>query len=271
MSTNSSLVFLGTGGSMGIPVIGCECQVCRSDSPFNKRLRPSALLKTGEKVLLLDAGPDLRVQALRLSLRRLDGVILTHAHNDHIAGLDELRCFYMYDKQPMPLLVSMDTLEDIALRFPYLFKGDPRTQGLVTQFAIQKLEEDRGSTQFAGIDLQYVSYEQCGMKVNGFRVGDLAYISDIRKYPESIFEDLSGVKNLVVTALRHEATPMHFSIDEAVEFVERVGAQRAWLSHIAHELDHEKTNGYLPPHIRLAYDGLEVPFLSWAETKEQIT
>ena len=268
MTAQGSLVFLGTGGSMGIPVIGCQCSVCCSDSPFNKRLRPSALLKIRNKALLIDAGPDLRVQALRLGMRHLDGLILTHAHNDHIAGLDELRCFYMYEKRPLPLLVSPETLDDIAQRFPYLFRGDPRTKGLVTQFSVQELEEDRGFTHFAGVRLQYVSYEQCGMKVNGFRIGDLAYISDIRKFPESIFEDLSGVKQLVVTALRHEATPMHFSIDEAVAFADRVGAEQTWLSHIAHELDHEATNNDLPPHICLAYDGMEIPFSSWTENKE---
>lgn len=258
MSDASSLLFLGTGGSMGIPVIGCDCPVCTSNRSKNKRERPSALLHIGGKYILLDAGPDLRSQALRFGLKRLDGVILTHAHNDHIAGLDELRCFYMYEKRRMPLLLSSETLEDISQRFPYLFRGDPRTKGLVTKFAIQRLEQERGITQFLGLDVHYMSYQQVGMKVNGFRIGDFAYISDIREYPETIFDDLAGVKELVLTALRFEPTPMHFSIDEAVAFVERVKPDRAWLSHIAHELDHDQTNAYLPPYIRLAYDGLKL-------------
>ncbi len=254
------LQFLGTGGSMGIPVIGCSCAVCHSEMPHNKRLRPSALVTLGDQRLLIEAGPDLREQALRYGLRTIDGVILTHAHNDHVAGLDELRLFYLYKGAPIPLLLSNDTYDDVAKRFGYIFGQDKRVEGLVACFDIHQLPAERGKVDFVGMTIGYTSYEQAGMRVDGFRFGDMAYISDIRRYPETIFEDLAGVTTLVLTALRYTPSHLHFTVDEAVAFAEKVGARHTWLTHIAHDLDHEKTNAYLPPHVRLAYDGLEITF-----------
>ncbi len=258
--TAAKLLFLGTGASMGIPVIGCECAVCSSESSFNKRYRPSALLTIGDRRILLDAGPDLRMQALRYGINSCDGVILTHAHNDHIAGLDELRVFFMRRKEPIPLLLSVDTYRDVALRFGYMFDQDLRVAGLVPRFDIRVLEGDHGVLDFDDLPIRYFTYEQVGMKVNGFRIGNLAYVSDIAKYEDSIFEHLVGVKTLVLTALRFTPSLMHLTVDQAIAFAERVGATQTWLTHIAHELDYEKTNAYLPSHIRLAYDGLEIPF-----------
>lgn len=254
------LLFLGTGGSMGIPVVGCECAVCHSDNPLNNRLRPSALLKIGGKNFLIDAGPDLRGQALKYPFKTCDGLLLTHAHNDHIAGLDELRVFYMYQKQSIPLLLSADTHRDVAQRFGYIFEQDLRVAGLIPRFKVCLLPEENGKVNFEGLDITYVTYEQAGMRVNGYRIGDLAYISDIRHYSDAIFEHLSGVRTLILTALRFTPSTMHLTVDEAIAFAERVGAKNTWLTHIAHDLDHEKTNAYLPSHIRLAYDGLEIPF-----------
>ncbi len=261
MTLTGKLLFLGTGGSMGIPVIGCECAVCRSNSDFDKRLRPSALVTIGEKRFLIDTGPDLRQQALRYHLKVCDGILLTHAHNDHVAGMDELRLFYLYGGQkPLPLLLSPETYKDVSARFGYMFGLDPRVQGLMPAFDAHLLKEERGTTEFVGIKIGYCSYFQVGMKVNGFRFGDMAYISDIRNYPETIFEDLQGVRTLILTALRFTPSNIHLSVDEAVAFAERVGAEHTWLTHIAHDLDHKKTNAYLPSHIRLAYDGLEIVF-----------
>lgn len=260
MKSKNHLQFLGSGGSMGIPVIGCECPVCRSGTPENMRLRPSVLVTMGSRRFLVDAGPDLRNQALRYRFSTVDGVILTHAHNDHVAGIDELRLFCLYRKAPLPLLLSSDTYRDVAQRFPYIFGGDKRVVGLVATFDVHLLEAQRGKVDFEGIPISYVTYEQAGMAVNGFRIGDMAYISDIRTYPETIFEDLAGVKVLVVTALRFTQSHLHFTVDEAIDFAEKIGAEQTWLTHISHDLDHEKTNAYLPPHVRMAYDGLEIPF-----------
>lgn len=258
MANNAKLKFLGTGGSMGIPVIGCTCAVCSSDDPHNKRFRPSVLLHLQNKTILLDCTPDYRTQALAHHISQLDGVILTHAHHDHTGGIDDLRMHSMWSGEPVPVLLSQETAEDIQLRYAYMFKSQQNS--LTTKMALQVLEGERGEVEFQKIPMKFFTYVQAGMSVNGFRFGDLAYVSDIYDYPESIFEDLSGVKQLVVSALRFNPSPLHFTVDQAVDFVERVGCERAWFTHIAHELDHEKTNAYLPEHIRLAYDGLEVSF-----------
>lgn len=247
-------LFLGTGASSGVPVIGCECAVCQSDSPFNKRFRPSALLRVGEKHLLIDAGQDFRTQALKYHIKSLDGLLITHAHHDHISGIDDLRALYYKTQKPLPVLLSESTARELTIRYDYLFGGkEPR-------FVMQILSGEEGTVVFQDIPVTFVTFAQGGMKVNGFRIGNLAYLSDIRDFPPTIFSQLKGVEILIVSALRYTTTDLHFSVDDAVDFIKAVGAATGWLTHISHELDHEKTNAYLPPHIKLAYDGLEFQF-----------
>jgi phosphoribosyl 1,2-cyclic phosphate phosphodiesterase len=244
---------------MGIPVIGCSCDVCTSTSPFNKRMRPSALLTFGTQNILIDSGPDFRNQALAHRLKTLDGVIYTHAHNDHTAGIDELRAFYMLSHQHLPCLMSNETYQDLRRRFGYIFDAKKEGQ-LVPRLQLQLLEGARGTTEFLGHQIRYFTFEQAGMGVNGFRFGNLAYVSDIRHYPESIFEDLQGVTHLILSSLRFTPSPMHLSIDESIEFSQKTGAAHTWLTHISHEVDHQKGDNYLPPNVRLAYDGLKFSF-----------
>lgn len=246
---------------MGIPVIGCGCPVCRSGSPCNQRSRPSGVITIGKKQFLIDCGPDFRMQALKYNISHLDGLILTHAHHDHTAGIDELRVLYLRSKKHLPCLLSHDTAEEIRNRYYYIF-DKPAQDQLLPRIRLQILEDARGEVNFEGVPIRYVTYEQAGMKVNGFRFGNFAYISDIRHYPETLFEDLAGVETLVLSALRFEKTPFHLGIDEAIAFAQRLGAHHTWLTHIAHELDHEATNAYLPANIRMAYDGLE---LTWKD------
>jgi phosphoribosyl 1,2-cyclic phosphate phosphodiesterase len=218
------------------------------------------MITHGTKKLLIDAGPDLRQQLLNCDARGLDGLLLTHAHNDHIAGIDDLRMIYMYDQRAIPLLSSRDTFENIAMRYAYIFGADLLAAGLVPRFDTQLLTNDWGNVEFLGLQIGVVTYEQAGMKVTGFRFGDIAYLSDLSVFSDEIFDYLDGVKTVVVSALRYTKSAFHLSVDEAIEFVERSKATNAWLTHIGHELDHEKTNAYLPEHIRVAYDGLEIPF-----------
>ena len=199
------------------------------------------------------------MQALKNGIRHVEGVILTHAHHDHTGGIDDLRMHYMWTKEPIPCLMSEVTSQDIQSRYPYLFQKE-EAKTLVAKFAVELLPADRGEITFRGIPMQYFTYEQTGMAVNGFRVGDFAYVSDIRKFPETVYEDLAGVRVLVLSALRMTPSHIHFSVDEAVEFGKKVGAEKVWLTHIAHDLDHIKTNTYLPENVRLAYDGLELSF-----------
>lgn len=254
------LRFLGSGGSMGIPVVGCSCDVCLSDSPFNKRLRPAVLVTYNQKKIWIDTGPDFRQQALHHRVNKLDGVILTHAHHDHTAGIDELRVFEIRDRKPIPILLNQSTANDLRVRYAYLFEENPQFYKLLTRLELHILDASSGEIYFLGEKIRYMTYEQAGMEVNGFCFGSLAYLSDIRNYKEDIFSHLQEIKTLVISAAKFIPSSFHFSVDEAVEFAKKTSAERVWLTHICHELDYEKTNAYLPANIRLAYDGLEITF-----------
>lgn len=256
----STLLFLGTGASAGTPMIGCKCPVCTSNEPRNQRLRPSTLITCGKQKILIDSGPDFRTQALKFGIDSLSGVILTHTHFDHIAGLDELRAFYLHTEKKLPVLVSQATLEELQFRFSYLFKEKKWGISLSAQLDFEVLPEKRGEISFLGLPISYCTYTQGGMEVNGFRFGTLAYILDIRHFDETIFEDLKGVETLVLSAIHEKPSPMHFTVLEAAEFARKVGAKKTWLSHISHHLDHEKGNRLLPEGMALAYDGLEIEF-----------
>lgn len=254
------LLFLGTGGSLGVPVIGCNCPVCTSDLPFNKRLRSSALIRFGNKSYLIDAGPDLRMQALKYKIDHLDGMFLTHSHYDHIAGLDDLRIFYYLQKERIPCLLSAETFDEIQVRYHYLLKHFEDGVRVGIHLNMQLLEDDFGSTDFAGVHVNYLSYYQAGMKVNGFRFGNLAYISDIKQYSEQVITALKGIDILILSALRPETTEMHFSLSEGIAFAQKVEAKQTYFTHVAHDLDYEKTEAQLPKGFHLSYDGLEIEF-----------
>lgn len=260
MKVAGKFLFLGTGGSMGVPIVGCDCAVCCSDSLYNKRLRPSALLKIDNKQILVDCGPDFRAQMLREHIKHLDGLIFTHAHYDHTGAFDEIRIFNARSKQALPCLLSEATAQDLKMRFPYIFDASAPMSKLTTRVSLQYLESNRGFVHFLDIPIRYMTYEQGGMLVNGFRFGNMAYISDIRHYPETIFEDLEGIETLVISSLRHQPSALHFNVEEAVAFAAKVGVNQAWFTHIAHELEHDLTNSKLPPNYQLAYDGLEIDF-----------
>lgn len=245
---------------MGIPVIGCHCPVCTSDSPYNKRYRPSALLKVDGKSIVIDCGQEFRLQALKYHIDNLDGVIFTHAHHDHSAGIDDLRAYYLHHKGSIPCLLSQETLKDLEIRYHYIFDGKLYPDKLASRLDLRLMEGQRGKIEFLGIPIQYMSFKQTGMKVNGLRIGSFAYVSDIKEYDDSIFEDLRGVETLVLSALRFTPSWMHLTVDEAVEFSRKLNPKMTYFTHIAHELDHEKTNAYLPSNIRMAYDGLVINF-----------
>lgn len=253
------LIFLGTGGSVGVPVIGCSCEVCHSTDSLNQRLRSSALLRIGHQQFLIDASPDFRFQALKYGITHLDGLLLTHAHHDHVAGMDDLRPIYYRRKTPLPILLSNETAADLQIRYSYLFQSVDH-ENVGSRFDLQLLTHLEGKILFEELPIQYVSYQQGKMLVNGYRLGNLAYVSDIRQFSPSIFEQLFGVKYLIISALRRTPSYLHFSVDEAIDFANELKVKRAWLTHLSHELEYHQTNAYLPSHIRLAYDGLEIDF-----------
>ncbi|MCB1114793.1 MAG: MBL fold metallo-hydrolase [Chlamydiia bacterium] len=258
----SSLLFLGSGASLGVPMIGCDCAVCKSNTPFNRRTRSSAYLKIGDRRLVIDVGPEFREQALTHHIKCVDGIILTHAHQDHVAGLDDLRALFFKKKAPIPLIMSKETRKDVEERFYYLFKRDSKSE-IGPRVEAVELPCEAGGEKFSDVCFRYFTYEQQGMKVTGLRFGDLAYVTDIRDYDESVFEELEGVKTLVLSALRHSKSEMHFTVDEACQFAEKVGAKSTYLTHISHDMDHFETATKLPPGVHMSYDGLEIPFTGY--------
>jgi len=258
VTIDATLRFLGTGGSLGTPMVGCRCAQCTSEDPKDHRLRSSVAIHYGDKTLLIDAGPDFRQQALTHNLNYLDGIILTHAHNDHTAGIDDLRAYAINSTSPLPCLLSEETLGDLKKRFHYIF--EPKETILLPKFSLQLLDKSEDSVNFSGLNINYCTYIQAGMKVNGFRLGNLAYYTDIKEYDDSLFDTLTNLDILVISALRDSNSRMHLSIKEAIAFAKRVQAKKTYFTHISHEMGHFLTNEDLPDTMELAYDSLQVPF-----------
>lgn len=259
------LTFLGSGTSMGVPTVGCDCAVCTSADPRDRRLRPSALVRwkdaeTGgaERVVLIDTGPDFREQALRAGIRNVDAVLYTHAHADHILGMDDLRPLSFAAARQggtIPLYASAETARVLRRVYDYTFA--PEATYINRARVELKPLEDR--TCVHSIEFLRVPVMHGEMEVAGFRFGDAAYLTDVSAIPESSFELLRGLKTLVLPALRHKPHPTHATVEQAIAWAERIGAKQTWLTHIAHDLGHEATNRVLPQGVALAWDGLEVP------------
>ncbi len=248
------LTFLGTGGSFGVPMLGCHCAVCRSSSPYNRRTRTSALLEFDGRSVLIDASPDLRSQALERGVERVDAVLFTHDHADHVGGLDDLRAFNLRQRQALPCYGRPDTLEAIRARFSYIFSSAP---ALGSRPRLE-LREVSGPFELWGRMIQPLDVLHGHHLITGYRVGDLAYVTDASGLPEDTYRALEGVRVLALNALRQEPHVLHFGLEQAVETARRIGAERTYLIHMGHELEHESTNAALPPGIELAYDGLSV-------------
>jgi phosphoribosyl 1,2-cyclic phosphate phosphodiesterase len=238
---------------MGVPVIGCRCAVCASADPHNKRLRTSALLEVAGLNLLFDAGPDLRQQMLSVGLTRLDGVLLTHAHADHVSGLDDLRPLNFAQRTAMPLYGAASTLGFVRERFSYAFinGSEGSTRPALDLVEVQHLSPFRiNSVEVLPFDVKHGTWT-----ITGFRIGGLGYVTDASFIPPASLERLRGLDLLVLNALRQDAHPTHFSVGEACALIDQLQPRRALLVHMTHDLDHELTNVALPDHIRLAYDG----------------
>ncbi|MBI3212052.1 MAG: MBL fold metallo-hydrolase, partial [Simkania negevensis] len=236
----AKILFLGTGSSTGVPMIGCDCSVCSSSSPFNKRLRPSALLKVENKTFLIDASPDLRLQALTYKINSLDGVLFTHTHYDHIAGLDELRIFHFKQKKPIPCLLSEESLRELKIRYHYFLPVYQRDEAHANKLDFFLLPGDQGKVIFQRLEISFFSYLQTGMKVNGYRFKDFAYVTDLYDYQEDLFEVLRGIETLVISGLRWNCSTAHLGIPDVLEIAKKVGAKKTYLMHISHEVDHEE-------------------------------
>jgi phosphoribosyl 1,2-cyclic phosphate phosphodiesterase len=252
---------MGTGTSNGVPLLGCECAVCTSDDPRNWRTRPSVLLSLPRGNLLIDTTPEMRIQLLRERVRTIHAVAFTHAHADHMLGLDDVRVFPKQLGGPIPIYCEEETEEAIRRVFYYAF--NERLAALPAGY-VPKIQFERIKAGVAfevlGQAILPIRLEHGRLNVLGFRVGDLAYCTDVSRIPESSWPMLEGLDILILDALRHEPHPTHFSLQEALAVIERLRPRRALLTHLSHGFDHGPTESTLPPSVGLAYDGLSLDF-----------
>ena len=247
------ITFLGTGTSHGVPMIACDCATCRSTDPRDTRLRPSLYVETADAKVLVDAGPDLRAQALRHNIRRVDAILFTHGHADHIFGIDNVHRFNSLMKRPMPCYGDVRTLDDIRRTFHYVF--DPATPkgGGVPSLQLLPVE---GPLRIGDLGVQPVPLWHGERPILGFRFDRAAYLTDCNRLADEAWDLLEDLDVLVLDALRDTPHPTHFSLDEAIEVARRIGARRTFFTHMCHHLQHEPTNARLPGGMALAYDGL---------------
>ncbi len=250
------LTVMGSGTSMGVPTIGCTCAVCTSKDPHDRRTRPSVLIEYGEHVILIDTTPDFREQALREGVRQLDAVLYTHAHADHILGLDDLRPLSFHRHQRIPLYASATVARVVRGMFRYIF-DDEYKYGTMAQVEMHIVN---GPLELYGARFEPVKVLHGDTEIYGYRFGAAAYLTDFSAIPEASFVQLQNLDILFLDALRHKPHPTHSTVENSVRIVERLQPRRAFFTHICHDLPHAQTNASLPPHVRLAYDGLKLEF-----------
>ncbi len=250
------ITLLGTGTSQGIPVIGCPCDVCLSSNPKDKRLRVACKIEQGNTTIVIDVGPDFRQQMLRSNTQNLDAVLLTHEHNDHTAGLDDLRSFNFRQKVDMPIFTSQQVIEDIRQRFAYTFAKDrypgaPRFEWNIIShkevFFIKKIK------------ITPIKIWHGQLPILGFRIGDFAYLTDVKTIPNEELSKLTNIKVLILSALHFGEHHAHFNVPEALAFIEKIKPQQTYLTHISHAMGlHNAVTTLLPKNVALAFDGLEI-------------
>ncbi len=248
------VTILGSGTSHGVPMIGCSCAVCRSDDPRDQRTRPSIYVDVADgPKILVDTSTDLRQQALVNGVARVDAIVFTHSHADHVMGLDDSRRFSQMQKSAIPCYADEPTAASLRKTFYYVF--DPATDkgGGLPQIDLRTIA---GPFAIDGVTIQPVPLMHGARPITGFRFGDFAYLTDTNHLPDAAWPLLDGVKTLVLDALRHRPHPTHFSVAEALEVVARLKPQQTYFTHICHDLPHAATNAALPPGVALAFDGL---------------
>jgi len=252
------LTVLGSGTSMGVPTIGCHCAVCTSNDPRDNRMRTSVLLSRNGQNVLIDTTPDFRTQALRVGINQIEAVLLTHGHADHVMGFDDLRPLSVRRSQPMPVYGNKQAFEIVRRAFSYAFDGKPKLSTVPSVI----LKEVDGPFELLGVKITPIPLVHGEMTVLGFRFGRAAYLTDFNSVPESSFALLQGLDDVIIDALRDTPHPMHQTVEQALALVEKIKPQRAWFTHIAHDLGHAATNERLRKqghaNVQLAYDGLKL-------------
>ena len=252
--TPALVTVLGSGTSAGVPMIACTCAVCRSTDPRDRRLRPSIYVDVpGRAHILVDTSPDLRQQALTYGIARVDAVLFTHSHADHILGLDEIRRFNAAQQAPIPCYATADAWSSIRRTFYYVFDGVPREGGGIPKIAPHEIT---GVFEIDGVTIVPVPLLHGNSPILGFRFGTFAYLTDCSAIPDESWTLVAGVETLIIDALRHRKHATHFTVAESLEAIARIAPRRAYLTHMGHDLGHAGTNAQLPAGVELAYDGL---------------
>jgi phosphoribosyl 1,2-cyclic phosphate phosphodiesterase len=243
---------------MGVPTLACHCRVCQSTDPLDKRTRPSVLLSRDGHNVVIDTSPDFRAQALREGVQRLDAIVFTHGHADHILGFDDIRPFNMRQKTQLPVYAAPDTLDTLRRTFAYAFDSKPALS-TIPEVVLHPIS---GPFELLGAKFMPIALDHGGTPVLGFRIGSAAYLTDFSRLPEESKAQVQGLDDLVMDALRNTPHPMHLTVEQALEVVKELAPRRAWFTHISHELPHRETNERLRragfPHVQLAYDGLRI-------------
>jgi phosphoribosyl 1,2-cyclic phosphate phosphodiesterase len=249
------ITVLGSGTSSGIPVVGCECAVCHSTDPRDSRLRPSVIVSFGEYNVVIDTATDFRTQALRAGVERVDAILFTHPHADHIMGLDDVRPFNFKHRKRIPIYGKFDTIRTLQRVFEYIFEDRARLT-FVPQLDVNVLDGE--AFELFGVMVQPIPVMHGDLPIFGYRFGNAAYLTDHSFIPESSMEMLRGLDVLFLDALRHKPHPTHSTIETSIETVGTLKPRRAFFTHISHDVVHEKTQALLPAGIHLAYDGLVI-------------
>ena len=256
---SGQLLFLGTGTSVGVPVVGCSCPTCASGDPRNSRTRTSAVIGLRGGTLLIDTTPDLRSQLLRERIGRVDAILYTHDHVDHVYGLDDVRPICFASGGPIPVLCEERVERRIRKAFDYAFETTPAPGGGVPKIAFERISTEPFT--MLGARVVPLRLRHGVFDVLGFRFGDLAYCTDTNEIPDATWPLLEGLDTLVLDCLRPSRHPTHFSLDEAVAVARRVNARRTLFVHMSHDIEHAAVSAALPAGIEIAYDGLTVPLV----------
>lgn len=255
MTQGCTVRFLGTGTSHGVPMIGCRCATCRSADPRDRRSRPSIAIELAGGVrVLVDTTPDLRAQALAHGIDRVDAILFTHCHADHVMGLDDVRRFNVLQKAAIPCYGDARTMAELRRTFAYIFESHDEGGGL-PRIDLRPLD---GPLSIGGEEIVPVPVMHGQRPILGFRVRRFAYLTDCSAIPDPSWPLIEGLDTLAIDALRHRPHPTHFTVQEALAVAARLGPRRTWLTHICHDLPHAATNATLPAGVEMAYDGLTI-------------
>lgn len=249
------VTMLGTGTSTGIPVIACDCFVCQSDDPKNNRTRASIFVEHEGKSFLIDVSTDFRQQALREKIKKIDSVLLTHAHADHIHGIDDLRSFNLVQKGEIPIYMDDDTYLRVKKYFDYIFCSECHGKSFIPRLLREPLEDHN---QIQGLQVESFPLDHGYSITRGIRIGKMAYCTDVKRIPEPSMQRLEGLDLLILDALRYRDHATHMTIEEALEIVKILKPKQCYFTHMTHDIDHETVNSELPEGIQLAYDGLVI-------------